>query len=783
MRKIILFIFCLTSAFTQAQEHLNTTLLGNLSYSEDLSDIWGYEKNGNEYALVGVYNGISIVDVTIPTASNELVFFEGPQSIWRDLKTWGDYLYCINETGGGLQIVNLTEVISGAIDSAYIENTSLGFTTAHNIFIDKSGVLYVFGSNYSVGGCEMYDLTTNPESPIFLGVFDDYYFHDGMVRGDTLWGGAIYGGVFSVLDVSDKANPEIIGSHATPNTFSHNCWISDDGDYLFTTDEVSGAYVAAYDVSNLDDIQEVDRIQAWSGYSDVIPHNTHVDGDFIVTSYYTDGVSIVDVSNPSNLVEVGYYDTSDEYSGDGFNGAWGAYPWLPSGNILVTDIENGLFVIEPKYTNASFLEGVVSDASTGAPLSNVLVEIIGQNNESYTDLSGSYETGTADAGTYTVIFAAPGYEDQLVEVSLESGEIENLSIQLIPFNTYGIQISVLDDFALIGVPNAFMHVYNDDFDFNWVTNQDGSVFSSLIPGEYNVSIGVWGYQTACADFVMEAGQTELVFELEEGYSDDFSIDLGWTVVNENSLTAGAWDLGTPYGTTNYQGQVMNPFEDVNGDCGPQAYITGNVEGASFYEADVDGGFTRIVSPVMDFSNYSSVDLRFSTWFQNAGGQSNPNDSLLVSLTNGVESILLLYRDVQSTSTSWVNHLVEVSETLIEFTDGMQLTVETMDYDDSGHLVEAGFDKFSVSGSALSITDLKYNRFNVYPNPSIDGLVTVESLEDDATMIVSDVSGKIITNLVLTKGDNVLDLSELIKGVYLLEIHSLKSHQSLLWFRD
>ena len=782
MRKIILFIFCLTSAFTQAQEHLNTTLLGNLSYSEDLSDIWGYEKNGNEYALVGVYNGISIVDVTIPTASNELVFFEGPQSIWRDLKTWGDYLYCINETGGGLQIVNLTEVISGAIDSAYIENTSLGFTTAHNIFIDKSGVLYVFGSNYSVGGCEMYDLTTNPESPIFLGVFDDYYFHDGMVRGDTLWGGAIYGGVFSVLDVSDKANPEIIGSHATPNTFSHNCWISDDGDYLFTTDEVSGAYVAAYDVSNLDDIQEVDRIQAWSGYSDVIPHNTHVDGDFIVTSYYTDGVSIVDVSNPSNLVEVGYYDTSDEYSGDGFNGAWGAYPWLPSGNILVTDIENGLFVIEPKYTNASFLEGVVSDASTGAPLSNVLVEIIGQNNESYTDLSGSYETGTADAGTYTVIFAAPGYEDQLVEVSLESGEIENLSIQLVPFNTYEIQISVLDDFALIGVPNAFMHVYNDDFDFNWVTNQDGSVFSSLIPGEYNVSIGVWGYQTACADFVMEAGQTELVFELEEGYSDDFSIDLGWTVVNENSLTAGAWDLGTPYGT-NYQGQFMNPFEDVNGDCGSQAYVTGNVEGASFYEADVDGGFTRIVSPVMDFSNYSSVDLRFSTWFQNAGGQSNPNDSLLVSLTNGVESILLLYRDVQSTSTSWVNHLVEVSETLIEFTDGMQLTVETMDYDDSDHLVEAGFDKFSVSGSALSINDLKYNRFNVYPNPSIDGLVTVESLEDDATMIVSDVSGKIITNLVLTKGDNVLDLSELIKGVYLLEIHSLKSHQSLLWFRD
>ena len=128
---------------------------------------------------------------------------------------------------------------------------------------------------------------------------------------------------------------------------------------LIAIDEVSGAYVAAYDVSNLNDIEEVDRIQAWSPQTNVIPHNTHVDGDFIVTSYYADGVSVVDVSNPSNMVEVGYYDTSEDYSGGGFNGAWGAYPWLPSGNILVTDIETGLYVLEPKYTNASFVEGVV----------------------------------------------------------------------------------------------------------------------------------------------------------------------------------------------------------------------------------------------------------------------------------------------------------------------------------------------------------------------------------------------------------------------------------------
>ncbi|MDG1146341.1 MAG: choice-of-anchor B family protein, partial [Flavobacteriales bacterium] len=289
-QNVYLLCFTIFLAFTiKAQESLNINFLSNFEYSEELSDVWGYSTSDGEYALVGVYNGISVVDVSIPTNPIELAFFSGPESIWRDLKTWGGYLYCINETGGGLQIVNLTEVIESDENPSYIENTSLGFTSAHNIFIDTNGVLYVFGANLGVGGCAMFDLTANPEQPEFLGYFNDYYLHDGMVRGDTLWGGAIDDGVFSAIDVSDKSNPVIIGSHPTPNTYSHNCWISDDGNSLFTTDEVSGAYVAAYDVSDLSNIEELDRIQSWSSSTNVIPHNTHVDGNFIVTSYYADG--------------------------------------------------------------------------------------------------------------------------------------------------------------------------------------------------------------------------------------------------------------------------------------------------------------------------------------------------------------------------------------------------------------------------------------------------------------------------------------------------------------
>lgn len=765
---------------TQAQESLNMTLLSNLDYGNSLSDIWGYATTDGEYALVGVYDGISIVDVSNPAIPTELEFFPGPSSTWRDLKTWGNYLYCINETGAGLQIVNLTEVISGEPNPTYIENTSLGFTTAHNIFIDENGVLYVFGSNYGVGGASMYDLVSDPENPTFLGVFDDYYFHDGMVRGDTLWGGAIYNGVFSVVDVSDKTNPVIIGTHPTPNTFSHNCWISDDGDYLFTTDEVSGAYVASYDVSNLDDIQELDRIQAWSGYSDVIPHNTHVDGDFVVTSYYADGVSVVDISNPSNLIEVAFYDTSIGFSGDGFNGAWGAYPWLPSGNILVTDIETGLYVIEPKYGNASYIDGTVTNLVTGAPISNAQVQIVGSTNPALTNLSGFYETGMADMGTYQIIFSAPGYEDLTQTITITSGDILQLDVQLTPFATYQTQLNVVNSASFAGIANASVAIYNSDFDYQLVSGANGTVSTFLMEGEYSISIGAWGYQTICGELVVSGEEVNQTFELDVVYSDDFSVDLGWRVTSDASLTAGEWERGTPNGTY-YQGGQLNPGFDAAGDCGSFAFVTGNTEGVDYYVDDVDNGRTRIISPTMDLRFYTNPILSCRTWFRNTGGEGTPNDSLLLKLSNGIETILLDYRTYESSSSTWKNHEISLSGS-IEFTDDMHLIVETMDMDGSGHLVEAGFDNFIISVDNLSLTSSEDNKLSIYPNPSNLGLMFIEANCDDA-LTISDLSGKLIETFELKTGINTFNLAHLRAGSYIVELHSFNSVKTSLWIRE
>ena len=347
MKKIIISICCLLSSFSLAQQSLNMDLVGNLAYPQGANDIWGYSDGSNEYALVGTQTGFSVVDVTNPSEPNELFFISGSNSIWRDIKTWQKYAYVTTEAADGLLIVDLSDQ-SG---QTYVYTEEF-FTTSHNIYIDENGYAYIFGADGSSnGGAVILDLNNDPMNPTLAGQFDDYYLHDGMVRGDTLWGSAIYAGVFSVINVTDKSNPTIMSSYPTSCNFTHNAWISDDNNYLFTTDEQSGCNVGAYDVSDIYDIEEIDLIQDWSGTGNVIPHNTHVLGDYLITSYYTSGVTIIDASDPFNLIEVAYYDTSSGFSGGDFDGCWGAYPYLPSGLVLATDQQEGLFILHTPYGN------------------------------------------------------------------------------------------------------------------------------------------------------------------------------------------------------------------------------------------------------------------------------------------------------------------------------------------------------------------------------------------------------------------------------------------------
>ena len=185
--------------FVVSQSSMNLLLMGTYEWNNtEGSDIWGWvDSNGNEYALVGLNDGFSVVDVTNGTNPVEMFYIPDLNSTWRDIKTWNNFAYVTTEADAGLLIVDLNDMTGNTYYhvtqfSNPTNGNSIEFTAAHNIYIDENGIAYIFGASSNTGsspadGVIFLDVNTNPTNPIYLGEWDDEYIHDGMVRGDTLY--------------------------------------------------------------------------------------------------------------------------------------------------------------------------------------------------------------------------------------------------------------------------------------------------------------------------------------------------------------------------------------------------------------------------------------------------------------------------------------------------------------------------------------------------------------------------------------------------------------------
>ncbi len=441
MKKLI-FLLCVSASTLFAQSSLNVTQAAHYSYgtTRTCANICGYvDSTGREYALIGVDNGMTVVDVTVPTAPFQVYQILWPvqngNSEWKEIKVYKKHAYVVSEAGSGVQIVDLSKLPSSTPQTpVYWQPVISGqqLSSIHALHIDTTkGNIYLYGSNVGNKGAIIGSLA-NPVAPVYLGNFNNTYIHDGYVDNDTLYACEIYDGTVEVIDCTNKGNPQVLATIQTPLRFTHNSWPSKDKKTLFTTDEKTKSSLTSYDISNLANITLLDTIKGLSTGS--IVHNTHIrTDDFAVTSWYRDGFTIVDVSRPNNMIMTGYFDMYPS-SGNGFNGTWGVYPFLPSGTIIVSNIEDGLYVYSPTYIKACYLEGNVKDSSTFLNLQGVLVQIltVSAANTS-TDVSGNYATGAAGAGLYNIQFSKTGYQTKIINsVSLANGVVTILNTKLAP---------------------------------------------------------------------------------------------------------------------------------------------------------------------------------------------------------------------------------------------------------------------------------------------------------------------------------------------------------------
>jgi len=779
LRSLSAFFFLFLGGALSAQ--LNTTLLSHLPYEEELNDIWGYvSPDGTEYALVGANGGVSIVSLAEPSAPEEVAYVAGASSVWRDLKTYGDYAYVTTDqpnTEEGLLVIDLTGLPDTVRSYNWrpAPNETDTLNTCHNIYIDEFGVAYLAGCNLNRGGMLFVDVATAPGEPDFLGFGPATYSHDVYVQNNQMYASELLNGQLAIYDVTDKEETFILGGIQTPFRFTHNAWASPDGRYAFTTDERANAPVTAFDVSDPRDIIELDQYRPISTLgTDVIPHNVHVIDQFLAISYYTDGARIVDASRPDNLIEIAYYDTNDDFS-SGFHGAWGLYPFLPSGIMLVTDIENGLYVLDVNYVHAAWLEGRVRDQLSSEVVRDVEVEIIAdQPNFTLTDRLGDYRTGLALSGDFEAVFRHPAYFDKRVPVTLLNGEVTTLDVVLQPKPRYRIGGRTVADADGSPVAGATVQLTNEDFTYTAKTGADGRFeLTDVIEGAYTLVAGAWGFLHESIETVSIENDASVSVALKAGYQDDFIFDLGWTAAG--TAPVGRWERGIPDGTRTGS-RYASPPADIDTDLGAECYVTGN-GGGNVGDDDVDNGTALLLSPIFDLSGYEQPELSYHLWFFNDFGGSAPDDALEVRLTNGADTVLL--ETVTESGSSWRDRSTFFLPDLIALSNSMQLLVETSDFNDSGHVVEAAFDAFLVRETATTAVgdpEGPAARLQAFPNPFSERLrldyELPAGLSAGALLRVFDTMGREVERRLIDQSAGTIELgSALPAGLYVVSVET------------
>lgn len=411
------------------------------------NDVWGFvDSMSNEYAIVGTRANTLIYRIDSDSMVLRATVANGGFSIWRDMKYYKGYIYGIVDGGSntGLYVIDVRNIhLDGgqitAID--YSPRIPDGLSNmaplrrGHNIFIDERGYLFVSGSDVVTDGIHVFDLNRDPLNPPFVTTVSSRYSHDVFVQNGLLGTADILDGLLRLYDVSNIDSVVFLGQVRTSGFFTHNVWFSDDNHFAFTTDEIGNGKIDSYDIRDPDDIR---RLDSYSPYGDIprggIPHNVHYHDGYLVTSYYTEGLVVLDVKEPEFITQVAYYDSSPDYGPGTFNGCWGAFPYLPSGRVLASDIENGLFVLDVDYQRASYTAFRIYDSITKEPIGGAHIRYNTSNGldilgESKSD--GRLARGLDTNGVMTWVIEAAGYIPQTLDYEILRGSRHDIAIALL----------------------------------------------------------------------------------------------------------------------------------------------------------------------------------------------------------------------------------------------------------------------------------------------------------------------------------------------------------------
>lgn len=612
------------------------------------NDCWGYTSpSGREYAMIGIGNGTGFAEVTEPGNAQVIGFIGGPSSTWRDIKTYGEYAYAVTEGGGGIQIIDLSQIDSGVVTLVGTQADG-GTGNSHNVAIDTtSGYLYRCGGGSN--GLRIYDLNANPTNPPYVGIWSDRYVHDAQIvtfesgpyAGRQIafcFGGFNGGSTQTGVDILDVTNKGAIVNLARLQypvaAYCHQGWVSEDGTTLYTLDEqdeINYGVTSTIHVVDVSDLENPVYVGPTSNGNPATTHNAYVVGDRLFAANYRSGVRIYDIGNLASPAEVASFDTYPESDSAGYNGCWSVYPYFASGTVIASDLQRGLFVlnVEPEIAQWSFPQGL-PELIDPAGL-DVEIEIVaGEGFELLPDTARLVLT-RPDLGTSTIPMTPGGGGIYVASFpAMECGETVSYRFR--------------------------------------IQSADGQVSTSPAGGSISALVAV--------DSVSD--------------TDTLETDSGWIVgAAGDTATTGIWERVDPVGTS------AQPEDDHTPD-GTLCFITGqHPAGQGTGANDIDDGATTLTSPALDATGLEEPFIRYWRWYSNNAGASPNEDSMLVEISGNGGQTWVSLETVTENAGAWVEKEFRIAD-FVEPSDAIRLRFIASDLG-SGSLVEAGVDDVSIVG--------------------------------------------------------------------------------------
>ncbi|NOT37527.1 MAG: choice-of-anchor B family protein [Saprospiraceae bacterium] len=719
---IQLFLAILVSnSLLNGQNKYSIDSLSHIPIGELTSSVWGLNhSSGKEIALLGTRNGLRIYDLTDPRNPTEIKFIPGNSCVWRELKTHKDFVYVVTECGDGVLIVDCRDInniqFHYQIDFVNSNKDTARASSSHTIFIDEKGYLYLSGSSAGQGYACL-NLNTDPLNPELVSVYSPEYFHEVFVMRDTIYGASLYNGEFTIMDIRDRKNPVLLARQKTGYNFTHSVWREENRAVIYVADERTGAFLESWDISDVTKIKLLDKYRPNYPIDNLsIPHNCFYKDNYVFVSWYTEGIRILDVSKPDNIVEVAYYDTHPQ-ANVGFHGVWNVYPYFNSGVILASDIENGMFVFSFNKKLAAYLEGKVTDKSTGSPIFDASISIkseLGSTVE-LSDLLGNYKTGAIENETIEIQVSRPGYFSVQESINLLSAtSVITKNFELVPLPQHVVKFHCTSISNGSDEDKVRIKVWNKDFSYEGITDASGRLeIPNIAQGVYMIQSSKWGKRHFSRVNHFIKSSENIAMELSEGYEDQFNFQEAWEMLPADQKLK--WKIGNFLELfpkpSNY------PSQDISNDVGNQALYTGNFDD---FDSNINVfGHSYLKSPEMNFSRYDRINLQYTAWAY--GGWETAIKETYLIIGDKIIPVENIIEDLSGNWSPTSEYVFDLSGERSKCYFVMHLWNDP-DSAKLGITLKAALDGFKVTGEILNTNkNIAVQEIHVFPIPFHDNL--------------------------------------------------------------